>query len=544
MPRADGEQPLLTENGSQIQGGGSEPFPVGRMFAILCFGFSFGELISNFGLIMLPAESGYMEPANNAIMMTFLLFISGVSQFSGPLAGYYSDRCQLNWGRRRPYLFVGTLFTIPSVIMLWVSHNMYFVKGEGDGQTGSFAVINTTDHSSLFGFKVGEHFWGEVIYITFFLVAMAAFNVQMQTLGSLISDLVPQDQTGQANGVLAVLMLTGSLMGFLVFRLLSGGFGTSLEPDGSPGFWHWLPITIPVEDTVGKMYFYYTPVIFITTCVTLLGAKEQKNPTPEHLLPPVTCKDICECFFVSPTHHRDFFIVTASRTMYACRGPAPPTVMSCAHHFRRRLQVLLRNLDNGFPAVLLPRSRTPRTCGSPLLHHCGLSPPQPLTAGGVRPSVRRDVRAGPARPRACPGLHGQDGADRRLRAGWQRPLRLPLRGGVGQVGPQAACLHGVPGHGRHLPLHGLQQGHPGEPGDAARLLLGGLQRLLCRRGLCHRDRHAARQERRRPLPRRVGGLGFRRDDPGPHHRWPGPLLPRCASPGPPFTRRLVNLPGV
>ena len=327
MPRADGEQPLLTENGSQIQGGGSEPFPVGRMFAILCFGFSFGELISNFGLIMLPAESGYMEPANNAIMMTFLLFISGVSQFSGPLAGYYSDRCQLNWGRRRPYLFVGTLFTIPSVIMLWVSHNMYFVKGEGDGQTGSFAAVNTTDHSSLFGFKVGEHFWGEVIYITFFLVAMAAFNVQMQTLGSLISDLVPQDQTGQANGVLAVLMLTGSLMGFLVFRLLSGGFGTSLEPDGSPGFWHWLPITIPVEDTVGKMYFYYTPVIFITTCVTLLGAKEQKNPTPEHLLPPVTCKDICECFFVSPTHHRDFFIVTASRTMYACRGPAPPTVM-------------------------------------------------------------------------------------------------------------------------------------------------------------------------------------------------------------------------
>ena len=69
MPRADGEQPLLTENGSQIQGGGSEPFPVGRMFAILCFGFSFGELISNFGLIMLPAESGYMEPANNALVV-------------------------------------------------------------------------------------------------------------------------------------------------------------------------------------------------------------------------------------------------------------------------------------------------------------------------------------------------------------------------------------------------------------------------------------------------------------------------------------------
>ena len=129
--------------------------PLRQTFGLLAFGFAYGELISNFGLIMLPAEADDMEPANNAIMMTFLLFISGVSQFSGPLAGYYSDRCQLNWGRRRPYLFVGTLFTIPSVIMLWVSHNMYYVEGEGDGQTGSFAAVNTTDHSSLFGFKVG-----------------------------------------------------------------------------------------------------------------------------------------------------------------------------------------------------------------------------------------------------------------------------------------------------------------------------------------------------------------------------------------------------
>ena len=44
-------------------------------------------------------------------------------------------------------------------------------------------------------------------------------------LSGRISDGVPQHQTGQANGVLAVLMLTGSLLGFTVIQVISGGWG-------------------------------------------------------------------------------------------------------------------------------------------------------------------------------------------------------------------------------------------------------------------------------------------------------------------------------
>jgi MFS family permease len=65
-------------------------------------------------------------------------------------------------------------------------------------------------------------------------------------------------------------------------------------------------------------YYYYIPVICVTTFVTIASGKEQRNPIPQARLPPVECGDIMKCFFVSPTLHKDFFIVTMSRTMYYC----------------------------------------------------------------------------------------------------------------------------------------------------------------------------------------------------------------------------------
>jgi hypothetical protein len=248
--RMSGMEEGLLPSGSAA--GKAKPFPVCSMFGLLAFGFAYGELISNFGLIMLPAEADFMEPANNAIMMTFLLFVSGISQFSGPLAGYYSDRCQVSWGRRRPYLLAGTIFTIPALVCMWYGHLMFSPAG-GDGSMSDAGSASSDDHSSLFKGTAGKHMWGELLYIVAFLVAMAAFNVQNQTLGSLISDMVPPDQTGQANGVMAVLMLLGSLLGFLVFRTLDGGFGTTEDADGKPGALHFLPIDIPVADPIGKM---------------------------------------------------------------------------------------------------------------------------------------------------------------------------------------------------------------------------------------------------------------------------------------------------
>jgi hypothetical protein len=57
------------------------------------FGFAYGVLIATYGLITLPIESERFDPDNHAILVAFFMGLAGVSQLSGPLAGYFSDRC-------------------------------------------------------------------------------------------------------------------------------------------------------------------------------------------------------------------------------------------------------------------------------------------------------------------------------------------------------------------------------------------------------------------------------------------------------------------
>jgi MFS family permease len=312
-----------TWGGAPISGGGDSPdmitkagapkrFPVCRMFSLLAFGFAFGEMMSNFGLIMLPAEGSYMEPQNSAFMLGFLLILSGVSQFSGPVAGYFSDRCQASMGRRRPYLIVAGLIAVPALVAMGWAHEIYtnhcvwqadstdcFTEGGSSSGNGGGGNAATTAQA--------------VMFCGFFLVAMMAFNVQMQMLPSLISDLIPEEQTGQATGVIGVLQLVGSLIGFLLYQFISGGFGKFQLPFSVGG-----DDSIPVKNPIGKMYYYYAPVIALCTIITLLSAKEKPHPIPKGKLPPATCAGILNCFYLSPTLHRDFFIVTVSRTAYYC----------------------------------------------------------------------------------------------------------------------------------------------------------------------------------------------------------------------------------
>jgi MFS family permease len=311
--------------------GAEPPFPIRKMFGVLAFGFAFGCMMSNFGLIMLPAEASYMQPQSNAFMLGFLLFISGISQFSGPVAGYFSDRCQNRWGRRRPYLTYAGFFSVPSLLMMAVGHHMAtdgcrWPSNGGDkciragvatidGGAGCNHAGAMPDADSFSGSGLSDtgdaggadaSFGSQFVYVFFFLVAMLAFNVQMQVLGCLMNDLVPEGQIGQANGIMAVLMLTGALLGFLLYQLISGGFGSH----------EFLGISMPVEDPVGKMYYYYAPVILVTTIVTLTSAKEKPNPQKNDT--PPSWAELKHCFWISPTLHRDFFLVTASRTMYYC----------------------------------------------------------------------------------------------------------------------------------------------------------------------------------------------------------------------------------
>jgi MFS family permease len=89
-----------------------------------------------------------------------------------PLVGYWSDRLNTRWGRRRPIMVAGSLLTIPGLVLLAVAGNYPTV------------VI------------------GYVIIQFFFNAAQAAY-------AGIIPDVVPAQQTGRASGFLATMTQLG-----------------------------------------------------------------------------------------------------------------------------------------------------------------------------------------------------------------------------------------------------------------------------------------------------------------------------------------------
>ena len=62
-----------------------------------------------------------------------------------------------------------------------------------------------------------------VPYAVFFFFHMIGLNISYAMMIALIPDQVPDVQTGTANGILALLLVTGSLTGFGFFHFYSNG---------------------------------------------------------------------------------------------------------------------------------------------------------------------------------------------------------------------------------------------------------------------------------------------------------------------------------
>jgi len=104
-----------------------------------------------------------------------------------PAAGLFSDRNTSRWGRRRPYIFLGTILDLLflAVVMLSGSYWLLFVA---------------------------------------MLLLQFSSNIAHGALQGLIPDLVPEDQRGRASGVKAMMeLLPVVLTAFTVAKLVGGG---------------------------------------------------------------------------------------------------------------------------------------------------------------------------------------------------------------------------------------------------------------------------------------------------------------------------------
>lgn len=99
-----------------------------------------------------------------------------VAMLTQPLAGAASDRSLLRWGRRRPFMVVGTLLACGALMAMAYS-------------------------PSFVGFVIA------------FCAVQLTLNISSAGYQGLIPDLVPADQRGTASGYMGLMTMLGTLMG-------------------------------------------------------------------------------------------------------------------------------------------------------------------------------------------------------------------------------------------------------------------------------------------------------------------------------------------
>lgn len=218
-----GESPQMSleeENGGEEK----ELLPVLTIACILSSSFAYGCIMTTLFLITLPIECERIEKQIPSIPKSVALgcfvAISGFTQLISPLAGMLSDTYRppphFQLGQRMPFLSLGAILSV----------------------------------FGLLGEYIESYHRVWIPYAFFFFFHMIGLNITYAMMIALIPDQVPHSQTGIANGILAFLLVTGSLTGF--------------------GFFHFY-----FDGIIEDMYGLYICVVIITTILTGLYAHDR-----------------------------------------------------------------------------------------------------------------------------------------------------------------------------------------------------------------------------------------------------------------------------
>jgi MFS family permease len=139
--------------------------------------------------IILPYLVAMYVPVELKATYLSLVRVAGlaVAMLIQPLAGMFSDRSTLRWGRRRPYIFVGTMLDVVFLAIIGWATNYWMV------------LMGT-------------------------VLLQFSSNVAHGALQGLIPDLVPEVQRGRASGVKAILELLPAIpLAFTIGPLIKRG---------------------------------------------------------------------------------------------------------------------------------------------------------------------------------------------------------------------------------------------------------------------------------------------------------------------------------
>ncbi|HXA43650.1 MAG TPA: MFS transporter [Candidatus Solibacter sp.] len=194
-----------------------------------------------------------------------------VAVFWQPVMGAVSDRTRSRFGRRKPYIFVATIFS--ALFLLLISRPSPFGSGAASGG-GSLAWVFS-----------GAFLW---LFLLYFLLQVSENAAQAPYQG-LLPDVVPEDERSRASAFVG----SGNLFGILLGVVVVGTFMGMRRPD--------LALTSMAVFLVGAML------------VTVLVFPDKVKPAEGARF---NFKEVTVgTFAISPRLHKDFMWLMASRLL-------------------------------------------------------------------------------------------------------------------------------------------------------------------------------------------------------------------------------------
>jgi len=187
---------------------------------ITIYGFALAALWSSLHSIVLPLRLlDLVSEADKNTRLGWLTFAGLLlAMIVQPIAGAISDRSGFRWGRRRPYILIGSLI---GIMLL-----------PGIGLFQSYAAL----------------------FIIYCLLQMST-NTAQGPYQAFIPDLVPQDRKGLASGVKSLLEIVG---GIALVRLIGYFMGNYASGEGT--LWLWFVLAILAAVLLAAMLATVTTV--------------------------------------------------------------------------------------------------------------------------------------------------------------------------------------------------------------------------------------------------------------------------------------------
>lgn len=197
------------------------------ILAISIFAFALNFQWAALGSIVLPSQVfKLVGDLNKGTALAYVLIPGAfVSLFANPLFGWLSDSSQgrfARWGKRRPYILLGTLASV--IGLAWMAMSQ------------SIASLGLA-----------------------FAFTQFASNAAQAPFHALLPDIVPPQQRGLASGVLGLLVISGTIGGVLASgRLLNSGVTFSLY-----------------QQQLWLVYGIIIGVLLLLMVITLLSVREK-----------------------------------------------------------------------------------------------------------------------------------------------------------------------------------------------------------------------------------------------------------------------------